>query len=144
MKIPLAIVEDNQVVDLSVALENEGINAFNTNNNDFQVSVIFTQEQDANLTKDEQYEERKRDYKSRLESTETAVFSVFGSDGNGSLDIRIKKSHYQGAVNEYTADQTRQFDRSDILKAFQESTTKVEKLAVELTDLRQKILPFFS
>ncbi len=50
MKIPLAIVEDNQVVDLSVALENEGINLFNTNNNDFQVSVIFTQEQDAYLT----------------------------------------------------------------------------------------------
>ena len=26
MKIPLAIVEDNQVADLSVALENEGVN----------------------------------------------------------------------------------------------------------------------
>jgi len=104
VKIPLAIVEENQVADLSVALENEGVNAFNINNNDFQVSVIFTQDQDTNLTKDEQYEERNRDYKSRLESTETAVFSVFGSDGNSSLDIRIKKSNYQGAVNEYTAD----------------------------------------
>ncbi len=53
MKIPLAIVEDNQVADLSVALENEGINAFNINNNDFHLSVIFSQEQEANLTKDE-------------------------------------------------------------------------------------------
>ena len=144
MKIPLAIVEDNQVADLSVALENEGVNAFNINNNDFQVSVIFTQDQDTNLTKDEQYEERKRDYKSRLESTETAVFSVFGSDGNGSLDIRIKKSNYQGAVNEYTADQTRQYDWSDVLKAFQESTTKVETLSVEFIELRKNLLPFFS
>jgi len=144
VKIPLAIVEENQVADLSVALENEGVNAFNINNNDFQVSVIFTQEQNANLTKDVQYEERKRDYKSRLESTETAVFSVLGSDGKGTSSIRIKKSHYQGAVNEGTADHTRQYDRSDVLKAFQESTTKVEILAVELADLRQKILPFFS
>ena len=44
MKIPVAIVEDNQVADLSVALENEGVNAFNTNNNNFQVSVFFTQD----------------------------------------------------------------------------------------------------
>ena len=65
MKIPVAIVEDNQVADLSVALENEGIDAFNINNNELQVSVIFTQEQDANLTKDEQYEERERDYRSK-------------------------------------------------------------------------------
>lgn len=42
MKIPLAIVEDNQVADLSVVLENEGVNAFNINNNDFQVLVIFS------------------------------------------------------------------------------------------------------
>jgi hypothetical protein len=131
-------ITDEQLSDLSVELENNGIGAFNINNNELQVSVIFTEDQDANLTKDEQYEERKRDYKSRLESTENAVFSVFGSDGNGSLDIRIKKSSYQGATNEGTADQTRQFNRSDVFKAFQESTTKVETLAVELADLRKK------
>ena len=131
-------ITDEQLSDLSVELENNGIGAFNINNNELQVSVIFTQDQDINLTKDEQYEERKRDYKSRLESTENAVFSVFGSDGNGSLDIRIKKSSYQGAVNENTPIQTRQYDKSDVLKAFQESTTKVEILAVELAKLRQK------
>ena len=53
MKIPLAIVEDNQVADLSVALENEGVNAFNINNNDFHLSVIFSQEQEANFSKEE-------------------------------------------------------------------------------------------
>jgi hypothetical protein len=131
-------ITDEQLSDLSVELESNGISAFNINNNELQVSVIFTQDQDINLTKDEQYEERKRDYKSRLESTENAVFSVFGSNGNGSLDIRIKKSSYQGATNDGTADQTRQYDRSDVLKAFQESTTKVETLAVELADLRKK------
>ena len=79
MKIPLAIVEDNQVADLSVALENEGIDAFNTNNNDFQVSVIFTQEQDANLTKDEQYEERKREqqeFQNKIERGELAKMDI--------------------------------------------------------------------
>ena len=144
MKIPVAIVEDNQVADLSVALENEGVNAFNINNNDFQLSIIFSQEQEANLTKDEQYEERERDYRSKSRAATNTVGQILGRNGNDSLDIRIKKSSYQGATNKGTADQTRQYDRSDILKAFQESTTKVEKLAVELTDLRQKILPFFS
>ncbi len=73
MKIPVAIVEDNQVADLSVALENEGVNAFNINNNDFQLSIIFSQEQEANLTKDEQYEERKRDYRSKASATANAI-----------------------------------------------------------------------
>ena len=73
MKIPVAIVEDNQVAELSVALENEGVNAFNINNNDFQLSIIFSQEQEANLTKDEQYEERKRDYRSKSSATENAI-----------------------------------------------------------------------
>ena len=131
-------ITDEQLSDLSVALEKEGVAAFNINNNELKVSVFFTEDQDINLTKDEQYEERKKDYESRLESTETAVFSVFGSNANGSLDIRIKKSNYQGAVNEGSPVQTRQYDRSDILKAFKESTTKVEVLAVELAGLRQK------
>jgi|GEM_PF-2549158 len=123
MKIPLAIVEDNQVADLSVALENEGVNAFNINNNDFHLSVIFSQEQEANFSKEKQYEERERDYRSKSKAATNAVGQILGRNGNDSLDIRIKKSSYQGATNKGTADQTRQYDRSDILKAFQESTT---------------------
>jgi hypothetical protein len=131
-------ITDEQVADLSLALEKEGIAEFSINNNGFQVSVITSLPEDNNLTKEEQYNEKLKDYKSKLESTSNAASNVFGSNGNGSLDIRIKKSSYNGAVNQGTKDQTRQFDRSDVLEAFKESTTKVEKIAVELANLRKK------
>jgi hypothetical protein len=133
-------ITDEQVADLSVALEKEGVSAFNINNNEFQVSVIktFSKEQEANLNEDEKYEERARDFGSKTIAAAKATSDVLGSDGKGTSSIRIKKSSYQGATNEGTADQTRQYDKSDVLKAFQESTTKVEILAVELADLRQK------
>ncbi len=42
-------------------------NAFNINNNEVQVSVIkfFSPEKEANLTKDKQYEEQKKDFDSK-------------------------------------------------------------------------------
>jgi len=133
-------ITDEQVADLSVALENEGVDAFNINNNELQVSVIkfLSQDEQNNLTNDEQYQERTRDFDSKTIAIAKATSDVLGSDGKGASSIRIKKSSYQGATNEGSADQTRQYDRSDVLKAFQESTTKVEKLAVELAELRQK------
>jgi hypothetical protein len=133
-------ITDEQVADLSVALENNGIDAFNINNNEFQVSIIktFSKEQEANLNEDEKYEERAKDFGSKTIAAAKATSDVLGSNGNGRRSIRIKKSSYQGATNEGTADQTRQFNKSDVLKAFKESTTKVEKLAVELAGLRQK------
>ena len=87
------------------------------------LSVIFSQEQEASFSKEKQYEERERDYRSKSKAAINAVGQILGRNGNDSLDIRIKKSSYQGATNKGTADQTRQYDRSDILKAFQESTT---------------------
>ena len=133
-------ITDEQVADLSVALENEGVDAFNINNNELQVSVIkiLSEDEQNNLSNDEQYQERTRDFDSKTIATAKATFDVLGSDGKGTSSIRIKKSSYQGATNEGSADQTRQFNRSDVFKAFQESTTKVETLAVELADLRQK------
>lgn len=133
-------ITDEQVADLSVALENEGVDAFNINNNELQVSVIkfLSQDEQNNLTNDEQYQERTRDFDSKTIAIAKATSDVLGSDGKGTSSIRIKKSSYQGATNEGSADQTRQYDRSDVLKAFQKSTTKVEKLAVELAELRQK------
>ena len=53
-------------------------------------------------------------------ATAKATFYVFGSNGNGTSSIRIKKSSYQGAINEKSADQTRQYDKRDVLKAFKE------------------------
>ena len=133
-------ITDEQVADLSVALENEGVDAFNINNNEVQVSVIkfLSPEEEANLTKEEQYEERERDLDSKSIATEKATADVLGPNVTYNPTVRIKKSSYQGATNEGTSDQTRQYNRSDVLKAFQESTTKVETLAVELADLRQK------
>jgi hypothetical protein len=133
-------ITDEQVADLSVALENEGVDAFNINNNEIKISVIrfLSEDEQNNLTKDEQYEERTRDFGSKAIAAAKATNDVLGSSGNGRSSVRIKKSSYQGATNEGSTDQTRQYDRSDVLKAFQESTTKVEELAVELSNLRQK------
>jgi hypothetical protein len=133
-------ITDEQVADLSIALENEGVDAFNINNNEVQVSVIkfLSPEEEANLTKEEQYEERERDLDSKSIATEKATADVLGPNVTYNPTVRIKKSSYQGATNEGTSDQTRQFNRSDVFKAFKESTTKVETLAVELADLRQR------
>jgi hypothetical protein len=133
-------ITDEQVADLSIALENEGVDAFNINNNEVQVSVIkfLSPEEEANLTKEEQYEERERDLDSKSIATEKATADVLGPNVTYNPTVRIKKSSYQGAINEKSEDQTRQFNRSDVFKAFKESTTKVETLAVELADLRQK------
>jgi len=133
-------ITDEQVADLSIALENGGVDAFNINNNEIKVSVItfLSEEQQNNLTKDEQYNEKLKDFQSKSSATANAVGEILGSNAVDGRDVVIQKSSYQGATNEGTQDPTRKFDRSDILKAFQESTTKVEKLAVELADLRQK------
>jgi hypothetical protein len=133
-------ITDEQVADLSIALENEGVDAFNINNNEVQVSVIkfLSPEEETNLTKEEQYEERERDLDSKSIATEKATADVLGPNVTYNPTVRIKKSSYQGATNEGTSDQTRKFNRSDVFKAFKESTTKVETLAVELADLRQK------
>ncbi len=98
------------------------LKAFSINNNEVQVSVIkfFSPEKEANLTKDKQYEEQKKDFDSKSIATAKATFYVFGSNGNGTSSIRIKKSSYQGAINEKSADQTRQYDKRDVLKAFKE------------------------
>jgi hypothetical protein len=133
-------ITDEQVTDLSVELEKNGVEAFNINNNEIKVSIIkfFEDTDQQNLTEDEQYEERTRDLDSKSIAAEKATADVLGPNVKVKPTVRIKKSSYQGAKNEGTSDPTRQFDRSDVLKSFKESTTKVEALAVELADLRQK------
>lgn len=131
-------ITDEQVADLSIALENEGVDAFNINNNEVQVSVITFLPEKNNTTKDEQYNEKLKDFQSKSSATANAIGQTLGSNALDGRNVIIKKSSYQGATNEGSADQTRQFNRSDVFKAFQESTTKVETLAVELADLRQR------
>lgn len=126
---------DEQVADLSLALQKEGIDAFSINNNGLQVSVMTFLPEDNNLTKEEQYNEKLKDFQSKSNATANAVGQTLGSNALDAGDVVIKKSSYNGAINEGTKDQTRQFDRSDVLEAFKESTAKVapatEKAPVE-------------
>ena len=131
-------ITDEQVADLSVALQENGIDAFSINNNEIKISVIKFFEEGSTLNENEQYEERTKDFKSKSIAAATATSNILGGDGNGSVSIRIKKSSYQGAKNERTTDQFRKYDRSDVLKPFQETVTDVELLSVELANLRKK------
>ena len=133
-------ITDEQLADISVALENNGLDAFNINNNEVKVSVIktFTEDEQKNLDENEQRESREQDYNSKTAATAKSIYDILGSNAKGSLNIRVRKSSYQGAVNEGTEDQTRQYNRSDVFKEFKESSTKVEKLGAELSKLRQK------
>ena len=133
-------ITDEQLADISVALENNGLDAFNINNNEVKVSVIktFTEDEQQNLDENEQRESRQQDYNSKTVATAKSIYDVLGSNAKGSLNIRVRKSSYQGAVNEGTQEQTRKYNRSDVFKEFKESSTKVEKLGSELSKLRQK------
>ena len=81
------------------------------------------------LNKDEQYSEKLKDFQSKRSAASVAVRQVLGRNALDGENVIIRKSSYQGATNEGTADQTRQYDRSDVLKAFKESITKIENLA---------------
>lgn len=59
--------------------------------------------------------------------------------GRNALDGRtviIKKSYYQGAVNEGTPDQMRQYNKSDVLKAFKEATLMKNEIDLKLKSIR--------
>jgi hypothetical protein len=124
-------ITDEQVADLSVSLENEGVDAFSINNNQVEVSVITFLPENNNLTKDEQYNEKLKDFQSKSSATANAIGQTLGSNALDGHNVIIKKSSYQGAINEGTEDQTRQYDRSNVLEAFQEPTTKVEETTSE-------------
>jgi len=124
-------ITDEQVADLSVSLENEGVDAFSINNNQVEVSVITFLPENNNLTKDEQYNEKFKDFQSKSSATANAIGQTLGSNALDGRNVIIKKSSYQGAINEGTEDQTRQYDRSNVLEAFQEPTTKVEETTTE-------------
>ncbi len=133
-------ISDEKVAELSNSLQANGIDAFNLNKNELKISVLtfLSDEQTKTLSEDEQYTEKFRDFESKSNSAEKSVGDVLGRDALDAGKIVIKRSHYQGAVNERTADATRRYDRSDILKPFQQGTTKVETLSKEFAELRRK------
>ena len=114
---------------MSVALENEGFDAFSINNNEVEVLVITFLPENNNLTKDEQYNEKLKVFQSKSSATANAIGQTLGSNALDGQNVIIKKSSYQGAINEGTEDQTRQYNRSNVLEAFQEPTVKVEEAA---------------
>jgi hypothetical protein len=131
-------ITDEQVADLSVSLQNNGIDAFSINNNDIKVSVIKFFPEDSPLNEDEQNEERKRDLESKSDATEKSAVDVLGPNVSFTPEVRIKKSSYQGARNEGTEEQTREYDRSNVLESFKEAITNVEVRSTELANLRKK------
>ena len=131
-------ITDEQVADLSVSLQNNGVDAFSINNNDIKVSVIKFFPDDSPLNEDQQNEERKRDLESKSDATEKSALDVLGPNVTFTPEVRIKKSSYQGARNEGTKEQSREYDRSNVLESFKETITNVEVRSTELANLRKK------
>lgn len=131
-------ITDEQVAALSVKLQKNGIDAFNINNDELKVSVMKFFPEKTPLTENEQYAERKQHFENTADSVTTAASDVLGSNANVTAAITIKKSHYEGAINEDSPEQTRKYNRSNFLEAFQKGTTRVEGLAAELAKLREK------
>ena len=131
-----APVSREKQAELSNKLRENGIDAFNMNDNEVKVSVITFG--DTNLSPDEQYNQKYDEYKRQSEAIATAVKEVLGPDALGGRDVKIRRSKYTGATNEGTADQTRTYDRGDVFEAFQAAPTEVENLAKEYNALRQK------
>jgi hypothetical protein len=131
-------ITDEQVADLSVSLQNNGVDAFSINNNEIKVSVIKFFPEDSPLNEDEQNEERKRDLDAKSDATEKSAVDVLGPNVSFTPEVRIKKSSYQGARNEGTEEQTREYDRSNVLESFKEAITNVEVRSTELANLRKK------
>jgi hypothetical protein len=133
-------ISDDKISELSTSLQSNGIDAFSVNNNELKISVLseLTKEQEQTLSKDEQYAEKFRDFESRSDAAENSVGDVLGSNALNGREVVIKKSYYKGAVNQKSTEPTRQYDRGDILKPFQQGTTEVEALSKEFSTLRKK------
>jgi hypothetical protein len=131
-------ITDEEVADLSVNLQNNGIDAFSINNDEIKISVIKFFPEDSQLNETEQYEERRKDFDAKTAAAAKSTDDVFRGTRKGEVDVRIKKSSYQGAKNEGTAEQTREYDRSDVLEPFKEAITKTEAKTAELAALRSE------
>jgi len=95
---------------------------FSINNNEVEVSVITFLPENNNLTKDEQYNEKLKDFQSKRSAASVAIRQVLGRNALDGENVIIRKFSYQGAINEGTEDQTRQYNRSNVLEASQPST----------------------
>lgn len=128
-----------QMAQISNKLNEQGIEAFNMNDNELKVSVIsFLDDAQSKLSPDEQYQIKQDEYKRQSTAIANAIKEVLGPDALGGRNVKIRRSKYTGATNEGSADQTRTYDRGDVFEAFQKAPTEVEGLTGEYNALRNK------
>ena len=133
-------ISDLELSQLSISLQDSGIDAFNVNKNELKISIIpfLTENQLETLNEKQQYAEKYNQYISTVTKSWKSTLSVIGDEERFEQEIRIRKSSYHGATNEDTNEQTRQYDRSNILKKYQEVNTETEILSKELAKLKAK------
>jgi hypothetical protein len=132
-------ISREKMAELSNKLNEQGIEAFNMNDNELKVSIItFLGDEQSKLSPEEQYNLKQDEYERQSAAIATAVKEVLGPDAVAGANVKIRRSKYTGATNEGTADQTRTYDRGDVFEAFQKAPTEVENLTKEYNVLRDK------
>lgn len=129
-------LSDQQIADLSNKLQDSGITAFSLNDQELKISVITFLED--NLSEDEQFTRKEQEFRDKLDSSADAIENVLGDNGVYEQEVAIKRSSYQGAKNEGSSDQTRQYDRGDVLKSISKKEQSVADLSKKLSRVAQK------
>ena len=124
-------LSDQQIADLSNKLQDSGITAFSLNDQELKISVITFLED--NLSEDEQFTRKEQEFRDKLDSSADAIENVLGDNGVYEQAVTIKRSSYQGAKNEGSSDQTRQYDRGDVLKPISKKEQSVADLSKKLS-----------
>lgn len=124
-------LSDQQIADLSNKLQDSGITAFSLNDQELKISVITFLED--NLSEDEQFTRKEQEFRNKLDNSADAIENILGDNGVYEQAVAIKRSSYQGAKNEGSSDQTRQYDRGDVLKSISKKEQSVADLAKKLS-----------
>ena len=129
-------LSDQQIADLSNKLQDSGITAFSLNDQELKISVITFLED--NLSEDEQFTRKEQEFRDKLDNSADAIENILGDNGVYEQEVAIKRSSYQGAKNEGSSDQTRQYDRGDVLKSISKKEQSVADLSKKLSRVAQK------
>ena len=122
---------DQQIAELSNKLQDSGITAFSLNDQELKISVITFLED--NLSEDEQFTRKEQEFREKLDNSADAIEDVLGDNGVYEQETIIKRSSYQGAKNEGSSEQTRQYDRGDVLETISKKEQSVEDLSKKLS-----------
>ena len=122
---------DQQIAELSNKLQDSGITAFSLNDQELKISVITFLED--NLSEDEQFTRKEQEFREKLDNSADAIEDVLGDNGVYEQETIIKRSSYQGAKNEGSSEQTRQYDRGDVLETISKKEQSVGDLSKKLS-----------